>query len=688
MANILKQIQVGDTTYNIEPVTAYLPLTGGTINAGGSKAPLILKGGASNWNEGLRIIPAGNWSTIMLGGNDIAETEGTSANSWSIHNNNGKFYISKNGSDYASTKLSNTDGTWRVNDNDIIHSGNIGSQNVNYANSAGLVEWGNVNNKPITITQRNNDSPISGAYAWGTYVTMRNANNWFEIYAPHMGTSSDRVYMQTGWDNDRQGWKAIAWTSDIPTSLPANGGNADTVDGKHSSDFCLSNSNITNLPINGGIYWNSYVESSSDGSDAASITVIRDGNGSGGTVLQIKQANDANDIVNVVAGDLKLNGTSVSTNGHTHTKSQISDFSHTHSKSEVGLGNVDNTADANKNVNYANSANSANYFNYGRGVTLANSSSFRNNFCKDIFGEENNNNYHLVELRTQSQAPSCLFGDYSSGIAWKGSDTYGSLMVRYSTSEIRVSGGNGANTNPNWTVDLVHSGNIGSQSVNYANGAGTADYAASSHLLRTYNADNGSHGADYYLKCKHNVDGNGRFKLQIVRSDGSVTHSTSVDFATSAGSVAWGNIGGKPSTFPTTVDSSLNSSSSNPVQNSTIYSAFSGTVGFDHDKYAYGETGSWRLLEYHATGNSLDIRYGKININAQEKTYSVSFGENKSFGNNTYAIVCGIYRDNRNSWFWSPLITKKSPTGFNVYVRGNTGSDNSGTLMYIAIRSN
>ena len=34
--------------------------------------------------------------------------------------------------------------------------------------------------------------------------------------------------------------------------------------------------------------------------------------------------------------------------------------SHTHTKSEVGLGNVDNTADANKNVKYATTAGSAN----------------------------------------------------------------------------------------------------------------------------------------------------------------------------------------------------------------------------------------------------------------------------------------------------------------------------------------
>ena len=128
------------------------------------------------------------------------------------------------------------------------------------------------------------------------------------------------------------------------------------------------------------------------------------------------------------------------------------------------------------------------------------------------------------------------------------------------------------------------------------------------------------------------------------------------------------------------VDSSLSSSSSNPVRNSTIYSAFSNAVRYDHNYYSSGNNGSWRLQEYHSTGNALDIRYGKITINAQEKTYSVSFGANKSFTNINYAIVFGIFRSDRNSWFWSPLATTKTKTGFNVYVRGNTSGDNSGTL--------
>jgi hypothetical protein len=41
------------------------------------------------------------------------------------------------------------------------------------------------------------------------------------------------------------------------------------------------------------------------------------------------------------------------------------DSSHTHTKAQVGLGNVDNTADADKSVNYANSAGSANAVAWG-----------------------------------------------------------------------------------------------------------------------------------------------------------------------------------------------------------------------------------------------------------------------------------------------------------------------------------
>lgn len=91
------------------------------------------------------------------------------------------------------------------------------------------------------------------------------------------------------------------------------------------------------------------------------------------------------------------------------------------------------------------------------GVTLANSSSFAANFCQDIFGTTATG-YYLREVRTGASAPASLLGNYGSGLAWKGADTFGSLMVAYDNPTIRFTGGNGSS--PVWTVDIWHSGNL------------------------------------------------------------------------------------------------------------------------------------------------------------------------------------------------------------------------------------
>lgn len=58
----------------------------------------------------------------------------------------------------------------------------------------------------------------------------------------------------------------------------------------------LTTGSIRNLAIGGGIYWNPNVESASDGSDAASITVVKSGV-AGGTTLVLSQMNDTNDTI-------------------------------------------------------------------------------------------------------------------------------------------------------------------------------------------------------------------------------------------------------------------------------------------------------------------------------------------------------------------------------------------------------
>ena len=60
-------------------------------------------------------------------------------------------------------------------------------------------------------------------------------------------------------------------------------------------------------------------------------------------------------------------------NSITDKPSSFTPANHSHTKAEVGLGNVNNTADADKNVKYATTAGTANYFKYGRGVMLADS---------------------------------------------------------------------------------------------------------------------------------------------------------------------------------------------------------------------------------------------------------------------------------------------------------------------------
>ena len=58
----------------------------------------------------------------------------------------------------------------------------------------------------------------------------------------------------------------------------------------------IQTENIKHLSIGGGIYWNPNVESASDGSDAASITLVKAGV-AGGTTLVLSQMNDAGDTI-------------------------------------------------------------------------------------------------------------------------------------------------------------------------------------------------------------------------------------------------------------------------------------------------------------------------------------------------------------------------------------------------------
>ena len=96
---------------------------------------------------------------------------------------------------------------------------------------------------------------------------LRCDNTWQDVTpgnigaAPASHTHDDRYYTETEINTKLDAKANTSHThtksqiTDFPTSLPANGGNADTVDGKHASDFASSTHNHDNLYANKqGVY--------------------------------------------------------------------------------------------------------------------------------------------------------------------------------------------------------------------------------------------------------------------------------------------------------------------------------------------------------------------------------------------------------------------------------------------------
>lgn len=92
------------------------------------------------------------------------------------------------------------------------------------------------------------------------------------------------------WDTNN--WQTVYHSGNLPAYPTKASWNYDDV-------YVKLSSNITNLPVPGGIYWNPYVESSSDNTDVASITVVKNGV-AGGTTLVLTQYNDSTDTIQFV----------------------------------------------------------------------------------------------------------------------------------------------------------------------------------------------------------------------------------------------------------------------------------------------------------------------------------------------------------------------------------------------------
>lgn len=163
--------------------STYLKLSGGTLTGTLHVKPTA-KG---SYDEGIRMHPYNNWCTITLCGTDNTGDTGTSAKTWSIHNKDGLFYITKNGSSSSSSAILSCigDNIWRMNGNVVLHSGNYndyspsktgsgasGTWNINISGNAAKDGSGNViTSKYVTV---DTTQTISGVKTFSKEITISN----------------------------------------------------------------------------------------------------------------------------------------------------------------------------------------------------------------------------------------------------------------------------------------------------------------------------------------------------------------------------------------------------------------------------------------------------------------------------------------------------------------------------------
>lgn len=119
-----------------------------------------------------------------------------------------------------------------------------------------------------------------------------------------IGNIRDSVTLRQYLSATDNSWYPLIWGGNVHCSTSASTGavykSYDKLCWQTNSQTLyatnIQTNNIKNLSIGGGIYWNPNVESASDGSDVASITLVKSGV-AGGTALVLSQMNDTNDTI-------------------------------------------------------------------------------------------------------------------------------------------------------------------------------------------------------------------------------------------------------------------------------------------------------------------------------------------------------------------------------------------------------
>lgn len=252
----------------------------------------------------------------------------------------------------------------------IITSATIGSQSVNYANSAGSatsagsVAWSNVSGKPSTFT------PASHTHD-DRYYTKTEVNTKLDGKSNIGHTHDDRYYTESEVNiklanyQPKGNYAAASHTHNYAGSGTAGGSANSAVKLDSSAGSATQPVYFKDgKPVATTYTLNKTVPADAKFTDTDTWRGIQNNLTSDSTDQSLSAA-QGKILKTLVDGKAPIS--------HTHTKSQITDFptsmpasdvyawakaatKPSYTKAEVGLGNVDNTADKDKNVKYATTA--------------------------------------------------------------------------------------------------------------------------------------------------------------------------------------------------------------------------------------------------------------------------------------------------------------------------------------------
>lgn len=218
----------------------------------------------TSYREGLRIHATSSWSDITLCGNDNTGNSGTSANSWLIGNNNGNFYITRNGSSSGTAWLGCVGNVWKIYGNQSnskskqqsilhIYGGTCGNTAADMiSGTAGLFSWGDGGPQ---ITFDTNVTPGGGQAGALIFTDNDTAAT---------GVSWHFVSNQTDWNVTSKRFHARTSIS-IGTDLPSTSYNLSVTGTSYFSstttlggDLLFSNSATATRQIRGVVGDNDY----------------------------------------------------------------------------------------------------------------------------------------------------------------------------------------------------------------------------------------------------------------------------------------------------------------------------------------------------------------------------------------------------------------------------------------------